>query len=176
MVIAKVERLIRPWVIPILKRVLPLARDPNVSISSKILSSFGGLAKVGGEDLTPYMPSIMDIIIDTLQDQSSAPRRDAAIKALGLVCSNTAYVIKPLIDYPNLLGVLARILRAEQNQQMRRETIKVMGILGALDPYTSAVRSVLLLPVLFGLLISWGDAFRHDTRTNWSASLRGYPQ
>jgi FKBP12-rapamycin complex-associated protein len=140
MIINKVERLIRPWVIPILKRILPIAREQNIAISSRMLSCFGGLAKVGGEDLTPHISAIMDILIDTLQDQSSAPRRDAAIKALGLVCSNTAYVIKPLTDYPHLLGILTRILRAEQNQQMRRETIKVMGILGALDPYASKVR------------------------------------
>ncbi|KAF8309257.1 phosphatidylinositol 3-kinase [Clavulina sp. PMI_390] len=137
LVVAKVERLIRPYVIPILKVLLPKARDTNVSISSRILSCIGNLARVGGEDLTPHINDIMSIILDTLQDQSSAPRRDAAIKALGSVCSNTAYVIEPLKDHPILLGLLTRILRGEQNQQMRRETIKVMGILGALDPYSS---------------------------------------
>lgn len=100
---------------------------------------------MGGEDLTPHIEDIMHIIIDTLQDQSSAPRRDAAIKALGSVCSNTAYVIKPLQEFPKLLGVLTRILRGEQNQQMRRETIKVMGILGALDPYLSQVSQGIII-------------------------------
>lgn len=147
LVVSKAERLIRPYCIPILKVLLPKARESNISIASRILSCIGGLARVGGEDLSPHISSIMAIIIETLQDQSSAPRRDAAIRALGSVCSNTAYVIKPLQDFPNLLGVLTRILRGEQNQQMRRETIKVMGILGALDPYLSQVcwRVVLLL-------------------------------
>lgn len=145
LVVTKVERLIRPYVIPILKVLLPKAHETNVTISSKILSCIGGLAKVGGEDLTPHIDDIMHIIIDTLQDQSSAPRRDAAIRALGSVCSNTAYVIKPLQEFPKLLGVLTRILRGEQNQQMRRETIKVMGILGALDPYLSQVSQILII-------------------------------
>jgi len=108
----------------------------------------------------------MHIIIDTLQDQSSAPRRDAAIRALGSVCSNTAYVITPLLDFPNLLGVLTRILRGEQNQQMRRETIKVMGILGALDPYLSQVRHASLVLYVAHQSNRASDR-RQDNRTKW---------
>ena len=123
-----------------LKALLPKAEDSNASIATSVLACIGELARVGGEDLIPHLSAIMKIIIDTLQDQSSVPRRDAAIRTLGQVCSNTSYVIAPLLDHPQLLGILTRILRTEQNQQMRRETIKVMGILGALDPYRSKVR------------------------------------
>ena len=122
-----------------LKVLLPKAEDPNPSIATSVLSCVGELAQVGGEDLAPHLPTIMRIIIQTMQDQSSVPRRDAAIRTLGQVCSNTSYVIEPLKDYPQLLSTFTRMLRSEQNPQMRRETIKVMGILGALDPYQSKV-------------------------------------
>ncbi|KAF9509645.1 hypothetical protein BS47DRAFT_139059 [Hydnum rufescens UP504] len=140
LLVSAAERLIKPYTLPMLKVLLPKAEDSNASIATSVLACIGELARVGGEDLRPHLPAIMKIIIDTLQDQSSVPRRDAAIRTLGQVCSNTSYVIAPLLDHPQLLGILTRILRTEQNQQMRRETIKVMGILGALDPYRSKVK------------------------------------
>lgn len=122
-----------------LKALLPKADDSSSAIATSVLCCIGELARVGGEDLVPHLSAIMKIIIDTLSDQSSIQKRDAAIRTLGQVCSNTSYVIQPLVDYPQLLGILTRILKAEQNQQMRRETIKVMGIVGALDPYKNKV-------------------------------------
>ncbi len=139
--VSAAESLIKPYTVPMLKVLLPKAEDPNPSIATSVLSCIGELAQVGGEDLVPHLPTIMRIIIQTMQDQSSVPRRDAAIRTLGQVCSNTSYVIDPLKDYPQLLSTFTRILRSEQNPQMRRETIKVMGILGALDPYQSKVRA-----------------------------------
>ena len=62
-------------------------------------------------------------------------KRNAALHTLGQVCSSTGYVVDPLIDHPQLLQILSRILRSEPKSAVRREVIKVLGILGALDPY-----------------------------------------
>lgn len=98
----------------------------------------GELASVGGEDVLPHVPALMDVIIARLSDPAIV-KRDAALHTLGQVCSNTGYVITPLVDYPQLLPVLSRILRAETSQSVRREVIKVLGLLGALDPYRRKV-------------------------------------
>ncbi|KAL3427760.1 phosphatidylinositol 3-kinase tor2 [Phlyctema vagabunda] len=78
----------------------------------------------------------MPIIIEALQDQSSSAKREAALRTLGQLASSSGYVIKPYLDYPQLLEILQNIIRGEpQRAVIRQETIKLMGILGALDPY-----------------------------------------
>jgi serine/threonine-protein kinase mTOR len=122
-----------------LRVLLQKANDPNPTVTANVLMCLGELACVGGEDILPQVPDLMQVIIARLAD-SSTVKRDAALHTLGQVCSSTGYVIAPLIDYPNLLGILGRILRTELTQGVRREVIKVLGILGALDPYRRKVR------------------------------------
>lgn len=121
-----------------LKVLLPKASDANAAIASNVMACLGQLARVGGEDINQHVPDMMKLVIETLRDPSLM-KRDAALQTLGLLCSDTGYVIEPLIEYPELLGILTRILKTEQSQGVRRETIKVMGILGALDPYKHQV-------------------------------------
>ena len=97
--------------------------------------ALGELAKVGGEDMLPRLDEYMSLITDMLHDQASHVKRDAALHTLGLVSSHAGYVIEPYIKYPSLLGILVTILKTENVPATRREAVKVMGILGALDPY-----------------------------------------
>ncbi|KAF9993671.1 phosphatidylinositol kinase- protein kinase tor1 [Entomortierella chlamydospora] len=129
------QRLVKPYVESIIKVLLPKAKDQSAGVVSSILAALGELARVGGEDLLPFMDKLMPLIIDTLQDQSSSTKRSAALKTLGQLASNTGYVIDPYIKYPGLLDTLMTILKTEQSLGIRKETIKLLGILGALDPY-----------------------------------------
>ncbi|CAG8552522.1 7121_t:CDS:10 [Diversispora eburnea] len=129
------QRLIKPYVESILKALLPKSRDPSPAVASSVLAALGELARVGGEDLIPYLDKLMPLIIDALQDQSSMVKRDAALKTLGQLTSNTGFVIEPYQKYPKLLTILINILKTEQSPSIRRETVKLLGILGALDPY-----------------------------------------
>lgn len=123
-----------------LRVLLQKANDSNATVAANVLMCIGELTCVGGEDVVPHIPELMEIIIGKLSD-SSLPKRDAALHTLGQVCSSTGYVIQPLLEYPQLLPVLSRILRTEPTQAVRREVIKVLGILGALDPYRRKVSS-----------------------------------
>ena len=130
------QGLIKPYVDPMINVLLPKARDPSPAVASTILKAIGELATVGGEDMRPYIPKLMPIIIEALQDQSSSAKREAALRTLGQLASNSGYVIEPYLDYPQLLEILQNIIRGEpQRGPLRQETIKLMGILGALDPY-----------------------------------------
>ncbi|KAI9797251.1 MAG: phosphatidylinositol kinase- protein kinase tor1 [Piccolia ochrophora] len=135
LVVATSQRLIKPYVDPMITVLLPKARDSHAGVASTVLSAIGGLATVGGEDMLPYIPELMPIIIDSLQDLSSHARRESALRTLGQLASNSGYVIDPYTEYPQLLTILVNIVKTEQTGSLRRETIKLMGILGALDPY-----------------------------------------
>ncbi|MBW0486586.1 hypothetical protein O181_026301 [Austropuccinia psidii MF-1] len=77
----------------------------------------------------------MQLIMDTLKDLSSSGKREAALKALGQLCSNTGYVVDSYFDPPALLPIITSILRTETYSHVLREALRVLGILGALDPY-----------------------------------------
>lgn len=44
-------------------------------------------------------------------------------------------VIQPYQEFPTLLELLLSFLKTEQLVSIRRETLRVLGLLGALDPY-----------------------------------------
>lgn len=90
---------------------------------------------MAGEELVPEIEKLLTLLIGMLNDQTSIMKRDAALKALGQVASNTGAVISPYAQHPQLLGILFRMLRTETSQPVRLETIRTMGMLGALDPF-----------------------------------------
>ena len=138
LLVSATQRLIKPYALPMLKALLPKANDPNPTVAANVLMCLGELTCVAGEDAMPFVPELMQVIITKLSDPSLI-KRDAALHTLGQVCSSTGYVIQPLIDYPQLLSLLGRILKTESSQAGRREVVKVLGILGALDPYKRKV-------------------------------------
>ena len=147
LLIQNAQGLIRPYVQPMISVLLPKASDPSPSVAATILNAIGELATVGGEDMLPYKDKLMPLIISALQDQSSNPKREAALHALGQLASNSGYVIQPYLEYPELLELLQGIIRSEGHRgPLRQETIKLMGILGALDPYKHQVFQTCLGP------------------------------
>ena len=142
LLVSATQRLIKPYALPMLRVLILKANDPNSTVAANVLMCLGELACVGGEDVIPHVPELMEVILAKLADPSIA-KRDAALHALGQVCSSAGYVIQPLVEYPQLLQIFGMILKSESNPSVRREVIKVLGIIGALDPYRRKVRIVL---------------------------------
>ncbi len=137
------QDLVKPYVSSITEVLLPKASDPTPSVAATILRAIGELCTVGGAEMLAYKNTLMPIIIDALQDQSAPVKREAALHTLGQLASNAGYVIKPYLEYPQLLEILQSIIRGEpQHGPLRQETIKLMGILGALDPYKHQVQLI----------------------------------
>ena len=136
LLVQNAQSLIRPYVHSMVEVLLPKANDPTPSVAATIMKAIGELCTVGGEEMMDYKDRLMPLIIDALQDQSSAAKREAALHTLGQLASNSGYVIAPYLEYPELLELLQNIIRGEpQHGPLRQETIKLLGILGALDPY-----------------------------------------
>ncbi|KAF2425315.1 FAT-domain-containing protein [Tothia fuscella] len=128
------SQLIKPYVQPMIKVLIPRATDSNPEVASTTLQAIGNLADVGGEDMKPFVPELMEILIKNLQDTSSDSKRTAALHTLGQLALSCGYVIEPYKDFPNLLGDLKNIIKTEPPGLLRREAVKLIGILGALDP------------------------------------------
>lgn len=141
LLVSATQRLIKPYALPILRVLIAKANDPNPTVAANVLMCLGELAAIGGEAVAPHITELLQAIIAKLQDPAHI-KRDAALRTLGQLCSSTGYVITPLVEYPQLLQILHRILRTESGSSRRdivREVVKVLGILGALDPYRRKV-------------------------------------
>lgn len=128
------DALVRPYVEPLLKVLLPRLRDPNPRVAANVLRAVGELARVGRDHLLQHMPMLTPLIIETLQDQGSAIKREVALRALSQLTKSSGTVIDPLVEHPLLLDVLLSEVKNEPARHIRRAAMKVLGELGALDP------------------------------------------
>ncbi|KAI0332653.1 TOR kinase, partial [Cubamyces sp. BRFM 1775] len=64
------QRLIKPYSIPMLRVLLPKANDTNPTVSANVIMCLGELSCVGGEDVLPNVPELMQVIISKLADPS----------------------------------------------------------------------------------------------------------
>ncbi|KAK7308127.1 hypothetical protein VNO77_41724 [Canavalia gladiata] len=131
------ERLILPYIAPIHKALVARLNDVNANtgIISGVLVTVGDLARVGGFAMRQYIPELMPLIVEALLDGAAVSKREVAVATLGQVVQSTGYVITPYNEYPQLLGLLLKLLNGELVWSTRREVLKVLGIMGALDPH-----------------------------------------
>ncbi|XP_010315169.1 serine/threonine-protein kinase TOR isoform X1 [Solanum lycopersicum] len=134
------ERLVLPYVSPIHKAlVAKLCEGTGVNANSGIISgvlvTVGDLARVGGFAMRQYISELMPLIVEALLDGAAVTKREVAVSTLGQVVQSTGYVITPYNEYPQLLGLLLKLLNGELAWSTRREVLKVLGIMGALDPH-----------------------------------------
>lgn len=135
--VANAPTLIRPYVNPILSVLIPKLKetDLNPMVITSLLRAIGDLAQVGGKLMTQYVNELLPILLDILNDASSSQKREVSLWTLAQLVESTGAVITPYHRYPNLLDTLLGFLRTEQRQSIRSQTLRLLGLLGALDPY-----------------------------------------
>ena len=133
--VSNATSLVRTYVEAMVSALLPKATDQNPGVASTTIKALGDLTSVGGEEMVHHIPELMPIIIDALQDLASHEKREAAMQTLSSLAINSQYVIEPYMEYPELLGILINIIKTEAHEDLRTDAIKLVGVLGALDPY-----------------------------------------
>ncbi|KAB2095069.1 hypothetical protein ES319_A01G009900v1 [Gossypium barbadense] len=134
------ERLILPYIAPVHKALVARLLEgtgvnANNGFISGVLVTVGDLARVGGFAMREYISELMPLIVEALLDGAAVTKREVAVATLGQVVQSTGYVIAPYNEYPQLLGLLLKLLNGELVWSTRREVLKVLGIMGALDPH-----------------------------------------
>jgi hypothetical protein len=132
---------LRPLVQPLaraLVHALPLYGSASARLSTAALDAAGELCLVMGVDMAPYSRYLMPVILATLQDASSTLRREVALRALGRLVAATGAAVRPYLEYPELLPCILQVVReggSSQPWSLKRELLRTLGLLGALDPY-----------------------------------------
>ncbi|ETV93394.1 hypothetical protein, variant 2 [Aphanomyces invadans] len=132
------QHLIEPYLSRVLDVLVPkLQLQGNANVASAVLTALGSLAQAVQTQMAPFEPMLLPLILDALQDHSSLAKRHVALVTLGQLTTSTGNVVQPYVMYPKVLHVLLDLLQhtAATPWSLRREAMKTMGILGALDPY-----------------------------------------
>lgn len=147
-IISNAPRITRQFVDTILNVLVPKLKEDasNPTMVSIILKALGDLAEVngGGSALNQWLPQLTSIQIEILSDPNQLEKRSVALWSFGQVVSATGHVVSPYMEYPHLMDLLLNFLKTEQQTRERSETIRVLGLLGALDPYKHKVNQGLI--------------------------------
>ncbi|XP_014254034.1 serine/threonine-protein kinase mTOR [Cimex lectularius] len=130
-------RLIQHYIQPILRVLVPKLKEPepNPIVIINILKVIGDLAEVNGNEMVRWREGLAHTLLDLVSDVSFPEKRGVALWTLGQIVGATGFVVEPYSKYPTLLDTLINFLKTEQQPEIRRETIRVLGLLGALDTF-----------------------------------------
>ena len=128
-------RVVHPYVEAIVDVLIPKLNSAAPPMSSRALLALGDLAQVAGSALDDHIPGFITVILKILKDQLTQANRENAVRVLGQLCQSSGYVVQPYDDYPGLMSTLFTMLSEGKSAGLRRETVRVLGILGALDPW-----------------------------------------
>lgn len=102
----------------------------DIPFASSIVTVVGQLASQSSPETLEHFDAIIPFLNESMQDFYYVQLKHTAIWALGQIIANTGYVIEPYKKYPNLLEILLGFLQTETSTQIRRETIRILGLIG----------------------------------------------
>lgn len=138
------RELVAPYAAPMLHALIARLRGAAAQggelgrVTLAALACLGELAGVDADVVRPYLDELMPLLLRCATDHASKRRRLIGVQVLGQLARSTGYVIEPYRTHPALLPLLLELVRTEKDRAIRREVIKTLGILGAVDPATVA--------------------------------------
>ena len=131
----KFHFLVKPVMATILESLPLQAHD--VRATTAALETLGELSVVLQGELLPYVDTLLPVIIMNMFDSSSLKKQQVAIRTLGQFVKSTGMVVRPYLQYPQLLPKTLDLLckdSANKPMAFRMELLRVLGLLGALEP------------------------------------------
>lgn len=103
------------------------------------LEALGELCQVMRQDILPYADILMPLIIANMNEGGTPKKQEMAVRTLGQLVNATGQVVHPYMKYPGLLSSALSLLQGDNNTRtqwnLRREVLRTLGLLGALEPH-----------------------------------------
>jgi hypothetical protein len=129
-------RLVKVHMGALINSILPQSSD--VRLVDACLEAVGELSMIMREALLPYVDRLAMVVIANMQDGSSLKKQETAVRTLGQLVTASGLCIVPYLQFPQLLPNCLEILTkriATAPWSLRREVLRTLGLLGALDPH-----------------------------------------
>ncbi|KAF4728270.1 phosphatidylinositol kinase- protein kinase tor1, partial [Perkinsus olseni] len=157
-----------PYVFAVVEAVVSkLCRPEPISprYTSLLLEALGQLSDISGQAIlsSGLIDDILQLLVDNVQDTRSGgegdqaaqwdKKREVTYRTLSRVVENTGLVVVPYEKHPPLLPYIIEFLRADAQHSahtaVRRQAIRAIGTLGALDPTRfDALKQIASIPVM----------------------------
>lgn len=92
--------------------------------------------------MLPFVDQLLPVLIGNIYDKGSLRKQEMAVRTLGQLVSATGYVVRPYLQYPQLLPMALDLLVKNSSHaqwSLRREILRTLGLLGALDPHKYSI-------------------------------------
>lgn len=129
------EAFVAPYVEALLRSIIPKILDRQVDFAESMLLCLGRLVQIRPECVIGRLHYLLDILCQLTQDQSSTVKRRAA---LSVVCLIICKVDRDQISkdqFCNILSIGIAIMKFDLDHLVRKEAIRLLGVIGAIDPY-----------------------------------------
>jgi hypothetical protein len=143
----------------LIKATLPTSTH-DVRLTTASLEAMGELFMVMRQDIVPYVENLLPVIISNVFNSASVKKQETAIRTLGQLITAIGLVTKPYLQYPELLPKSLSLLK-NSPWTLRREVLRTLGLLGALEPYK------------FGLIQEYLRKHEHAKYTDNSKGISG---
>uniref|UniRef100_A0A6B2KWH7 Serine/threonine-protein kinase TOR n=1 Tax=Arcella intermedia TaxID=1963864 RepID=A0A6B2KWH7_9EUKA len=148
LVVRSVPKLLRPYMEPIinsLMKKLTTTDTDEVLLQAYCLQALGDMSSVSGDYMIAHLDELLPLVLESFQDQQSSQKRLIALQTLGDLIENTGYAIEPFVRYPKLLETILQKMRRAGSPTLLCQLIKLIGIIGAIDPYRHKMLQLELL-------------------------------
>eukprot|EP01035_Chromulina_nebulosa_P018854 gene18854-24639_t len=120
-------------------RSLPLSETKieDTKLVTASLEAVGEICLVMREDTLPYADHLLNLVIKNMRDSTSSKKQEIAIRTLGQLVSATGQVVRPYMQYPQLLPWALDMLFQNSSKttwSLRSEVLRTIGLIGALEP------------------------------------------
>lgn len=135
--VKKCKRVVKDHVDSLLKSLLNKmhGKDFNNSLLPDIIEAIGQLSTIDGKSVVNYLNDLIPLILDCIKDEAAPKKREIGLKVLILIIENTGYVVRPYFHYPETIQLLQNMIQNETSLSIRKLVYKLLGTIGALDPY-----------------------------------------
>lgn len=119
-------------ILSVVVELLPVSRFP---LAMHLVMAIGKIAEIDDAALLSHFPDIIKIITTCMQDATSTEFRLVSLQSL---CSIVRFIDRESLSrsmFTQLWHQTSEALRTEQEPSVRNEVIKVLGCIGAIDPY-----------------------------------------
>ena len=129
------ELFVVPYADALLGNLIHKIEDKQIAFSENMLNCISRLAYIKPECIKTRLGLLLDTLIRLIQDQSSTMRRKAALSALSTILRKVDREEISNEKFSEFLIMSISIMKNELDHSVRREAIRLMGIIGAIDPY-----------------------------------------
>lgn len=129
------ESFVVPYAEALLENILRKLEDKQISFSESMLNCTSRLTSIKPECVINRLELLLDILCRLIQDQSSTIRRRAALSALSVILRKVDRELISSKQFSAILLISISIIKNELDYSVRREAVRLMGVIGAIDPY-----------------------------------------